>query len=149
MNILKIHFLDGRKILNNLLEVNYISSSIFSLRLLWLHTDEIDHISHLHTKISKRTLVLSFQFRLLAISSLTSHHFITFLNWQGRDLSIHKKLLESDITLYVGTHELELATRVNCAAHSGDLYRLKCLIEAGANPNNTNYDGRSALVRIN
>ncbi|GMN46089.1 hypothetical protein TIFTF001_015266 [Ficus carica] len=83
MNILKIHFLDGRNILNNLLE--------------------------------------------------------------GRDLSIHKKLLESDITLYVGTHELELATRVNCAAHSGDLYRVKRLIEAGANPNNTNYDGRSAL----
>ncbi|KAL5545186.1 hypothetical protein UlMin_008970, partial [Ulmus minor] len=81
--ILKIHFLDGRLILNNLLE--------------------------------------------------------------GKDFSIRKKLLESDITVYIGTHELELASRVNCAAHLGDLYRLKCLIGAGADPNNIDYDGRSAL----
>ncbi|KAL5555901.1 hypothetical protein UlMin_038137 [Ulmus minor] len=64
---------------------------------------------------------------------------------EGKDSSIQNKLLESDITLYIGTHELELATRVNCASHLGDLYRLKCLIGAGADPNNTDYDGRSAL----
>lgn len=63
-------------------------------------------------------------------------------------MSIRKKLLESDITLYIATHELELATRVNCAAYVGDLYRVKCLIEAGADPHVTDYDGRSALVKI-
>ncbi|KAL5545105.1 hypothetical protein UlMin_008889, partial [Ulmus minor] len=83
MEILKIYFLDGRIILNNLLE--------------------------------------------------------------GKDSSVRNKLLESEITVYIGTHELELATRVNCASHLGDLYRLKCLIGAGADPNNTDYDGRSAL----
>ncbi|XP_024018337.1 potassium channel KOR1 isoform X2 [Morus notabilis] len=64
---------------------------------------------------------------------------------EGKDASICKKLLESDITLYIGIHELELATRVNCAAHSGDLYRVKRLVEAGADLNKTDYDGRSAL----
>ncbi|PON79288.1 Voltage dependent potassium channel [Parasponia andersonii] len=64
---------------------------------------------------------------------------------EGKDVSIRKKLLESDITVYIGTHELELATRVNCAAYAGDLYRVRRLIEAGADPNNTDYDGRSAL----
>ncbi|XP_062118093.1 potassium channel SKOR-like isoform X2 [Humulus lupulus] len=64
---------------------------------------------------------------------------------EGKDLSIRKKLLESDITIYIGTHELELATRVNCAAYVGDLYRVKRMIEAGADPNNTDYDGRCAL----
>ena len=71
-----------------------------------------------------------------------------FLDLQGKDLSIRKKLMESDITLYIATHELELATRLNCAVHVGDLYRVKCLIEAGASPKDTDYDGRSALVQI-
>ncbi len=38
--------------------------------------------------------------------------------------------------------------RVNCAAYDGDIYRLKRLIRAGADPNKTDYDGRSPLVWI-
>ncbi|KAH7529250.1 hypothetical protein FEM48_Zijuj05G0164600 [Ziziphus jujuba var. spinosa] len=64
---------------------------------------------------------------------------------EGKDSTIRKKLLESDITLYIGIHELEFALRVNCAAYVGDLYRVKRLIGAGADPNKTDYDGRSPL----
>jgi len=56
--------------------------------------------------------------------------------------------LESDITLYIAQQESELAMRLNCAAYDGDIYRLKRLINAGANPNKTDYDGRSPLVWI-
>ncbi|KAA8541403.1 hypothetical protein F0562_025366 [Nyssa sinensis] len=64
---------------------------------------------------------------------------------EGKESNLRKKLLESDITLHIGKHESELATRLNCAAYDGDMYRLKCLIGAGADPNKTDYDGRSPL----
>lgn len=56
------------------------------------------------------------------------------------------KQLESDIKFHIGKQEAELALRVNSAAYHGDLYHLKRLIRAGADPNKTDYDGRSPLV---
>ncbi|XP_049393725.1 potassium channel SKOR-like [Solanum stenotomum] len=64
---------------------------------------------------------------------------------EGRESSLRSKILESDITLNIAKHESELAMRLNCAAHDGDLYRLSRLIGAGAEPNRTDYDGRSSL----
>ncbi|KAL3342537.1 hypothetical protein AABB24_026529 [Solanum stoloniferum] len=64
---------------------------------------------------------------------------------EGRESSLRSKILESDITLNIAKHESELAMRLNCAAHDGDLYRLSRLIGAGAEPNQTDYDGRSPL----
>ncbi|KAK6794848.1 hypothetical protein RDI58_008301 [Solanum bulbocastanum] len=64
---------------------------------------------------------------------------------KGRESSLRSKILESDITLNIAKHESELAMRLNCAAHDGDLYRLSRLIGAGAEPNKTDYDGRSPL----
>lgn len=58
------------------------------------------------------------------------------------------KQLESDITFHIGKQEAALALRVNSAAYYGDLLQLKGLIKAGADPKNTDYDGRSPLVRI-
>lgn len=55
-------------------------------------------------------------------------------------------MLESDISLSIVKHELELVMRLNCAAHEGDFYQLKRLIEAGADPSKRDYDGRSPLV---
>lgn len=55
--------------------------------------------------------------------------------------------MESDITFHIGKLESELALKVNRAAFDGDLYQLKGLIRAGADPNKTDYDGRSPLVR--
>ncbi|KAK9902460.1 hypothetical protein M0R45_001699 [Rubus argutus] len=55
------------------------------------------------------------------------------------------KQLESDITFHIGKQEAELALKVNSAAYHGDLYQLKGLIRAGADPNKTDYDGRSPL----
>ncbi|KAE9606094.1 putative potassium channel, voltage-dependent, EAG/ELK/ERG, ankyrin repeat-containing [Lupinus albus] len=55
------------------------------------------------------------------------------------------KQLESDITFHIGKQEAELALKVNSAAFHGDLYQLKGLIRAGADPNKTDYDGRSPL----
>lgn len=54
--------------------------------------------------------------------------------------------MDSDITLYISKHESELAMRLNCAAYDGDIYRLMHLIRSGANPNTTDYNGRSPLV---
>ncbi|RDX75537.1 Potassium channel SKOR, partial [Mucuna pruriens] len=81
--ILKIYFLDGRIVLNNLLEV--------------------------------------------------------------RDSSLQRKLLVSDFNLTIGNLETELATRMNCAAHDGHLDLVKRLISFGADPNKTDYDGRTPL----
>ncbi|KAK4750829.1 hypothetical protein SAY87_004311 [Trapa incisa] len=64
---------------------------------------------------------------------------------QGKDSNLRKKILESDISLLIVKHELELAMRVNCAAYDGDLYRLKRLVGAGSDPRMTDYNGRSPL----
>ncbi|XP_052183655.1 potassium channel SKOR-like isoform X3 [Diospyros lotus] len=63
----------------------------------------------------------------------------------GKESNLQNKLLESDITLNIAKHECELTMRLNCAAHDGDLYRLKRLIGAGADPNRSDYDRRSPL----
>ncbi|KAH0976075.1 hypothetical protein GBA52_017974 [Prunus armeniaca] len=65
---------------------------------------------------------------------------------EGKDLNTRNKLLESDIILYIGNHEMELIMKVNCAAYDGDYYRVKRLIGAGADPNKMDYDGRSPLL---
>lgn len=64
---------------------------------------------------------------------------------EGKESDLRLKQLESDITFHIGKHEAELALRVNSAAYHGDLYQLKGLVRAGADPNKTDYDGRSPL----
>ncbi|KAF2309141.1 hypothetical protein GH714_000792 [Hevea brasiliensis] len=64
---------------------------------------------------------------------------------EGKDANLRNELLESDVTLYIENSESILATRLNCAAYEGDFYQLKRLIGAGADPNKTDYDGRSPL----
>lgn len=68
--------------------------------------------------------------------------------FQGKDSNARVKQLESDITFHIGKQEAELALKVNSAAYNGDLYQLKGLIRTGADPNKTDYDGRSPLVRV-
>ncbi|CAJ1970874.1 unnamed protein product [Sphenostylis stenocarpa] len=63
---------------------------------------------------------------------------------EGKE-SFRGKQLESDITFHIGKQEAELALKVNSAAFHGDLHQLKGLIRAGADPNKTDYDGRSPL----
>ena len=53
--------------------------------------------------------------------------------------------MESDITFHVGKQEAELALTVNNVVFNRDLYQLKGLIRARADPNKTDYDGRSPL----
>ncbi|XP_073150825.1 potassium channel SKOR-like isoform X2 [Henckelia pumila] len=72
-------------------------------------------------------------------------HTITNNLLEGKESNIQKKILESDIKLQIGKHESELATRLNWAATDGDLHRLRHLVEAGADPSKTDYDGRSPL----
>lgn len=64
---------------------------------------------------------------------------------EGKDANLRNELLESDVILYIEKSESELAMRLNCAAFDGDYYRLKRLIEAGADPNKADYDRRSPL----
>eukprot|EP00257_Ricinus_communis_P028191 XP_025015605.1 potassium channel SKOR isoform X3 [Ricinus communis] len=64
---------------------------------------------------------------------------------EGKDSNLRNELLQSDVTLYIEKSELVLATRLNCATYDGDIYRLKRFIGAGADPNRTDYDGRSPL----
>ncbi|CAL5189896.1 unnamed protein product [Lathyrus oleraceus] len=63
---------------------------------------------------------------------------------EGKE-SIRGKQLESDITFHIGKLESELALKVNRAAFDGDMYQLKSLIRAGADPKKTDYDGRAPL----
>ncbi|GFY87630.1 STELAR K+ outward rectifier [Actinidia rufa] len=64
---------------------------------------------------------------------------------EGKVSNVRVKQLESDITFHIGKQEAELALRVNSAAYHGDLHQLKGLIRAGADPDKTDYDGRSPL----
>lgn len=64
---------------------------------------------------------------------------------EGKESNLRVRQLESDITFHIGRQEAELALRVNSASYHGDLYQLKSLIRAGADPNKTDYDGRSPL----
>ncbi|KAJ7964450.1 Potassium channel SKOR [Quillaja saponaria] len=64
---------------------------------------------------------------------------------EGKVLNLGVKHLESDITFHIAKQEAELSLKVNSAAYQGDLYQLKGLIRAGADPNKTDYDGRSPL----
>ncbi|MFQ6638916.1 hypothetical protein Gotur_015786 [Gossypium turneri] len=64
---------------------------------------------------------------------------------EGKESNLRVKQLESDISFHIGRQEAELALKVNCAAYNGDFYQLKSLIRAGADPNKTDYDGRSPL----
>ncbi|VVB09090.1 unnamed protein product [Arabis nemorensis] len=64
---------------------------------------------------------------------------------EGKDSNERIKKLESDVMIHIGKQEAELALKVNSAAFQGDFYQLKSLIRAGADPNKTDYDGRSPL----
>ncbi|KAK2994259.1 hypothetical protein RJ640_013158 [Escallonia rubra] len=64
---------------------------------------------------------------------------------EGKQSNVRMKQLDSDITLHIGKQEAELALRVNSSAYYGDIYQLKSLIRAGADPNKKDYDGRSPL----
>ncbi|PKA57201.1 Potassium channel KOR2 [Apostasia shenzhenica] len=64
---------------------------------------------------------------------------------KGKETDLRKKQLESDINYLITKQEAELALGVNSAAYHGDLFHLKGLINAGADPNKMDYDGRTAL----
>ncbi|KAI3890114.1 hypothetical protein MKW92_016373 [Papaver armeniacum] len=64
---------------------------------------------------------------------------------KGKDTDLRIKQMESDITYLIAKQDSELALGVNSAAYHGDLYHLKGLINAGANPSKIDYDGRTAL----
>ncbi|KAI9080052.1 hypothetical protein K1719_037985 [Acacia pycnantha] len=64
---------------------------------------------------------------------------------EGKDSSLQQKLLQSNFSLTLENREIEMVMRMNCAAYEGDIYFLKRLIESGADPNKTGYDGRSPL----
>lgn len=68
------------------------------------------------------------------------------LMWQGNDGKYNLKQVESDIASHIGKQESELALKVNNAAYHGDLYQIKNLLNAGADMNKTDYNGRSPLV---
>ncbi|CAI9113202.1 OLC1v1013772C3 [Oldenlandia corymbosa var. corymbosa] len=64
---------------------------------------------------------------------------------EGKSSTIDQIIRESKIILHIAKHESELAMKLNCAVHDGDLHRLQSFIGAGANPNATDYNGRSPL----
>ncbi|OVA15478.1 Cyclic nucleotide-binding domain [Macleaya cordata] len=64
---------------------------------------------------------------------------------KGKDTDLRIKQMESDITYLIAKQDSELALGVNSAAYHGDLYHLKGLINAGADPGKIDYNGRSAL----
>ncbi|KAF3337833.1 potassium channel KOR2-like protein [Carex littledalei] len=73
-----------------------------------------------------------------------SHQILSNL-LKGKETDIRIKQLESDITYLIAKQERELILTVNNAAYHGDLHHLKGLINAGADPSKSDYDGRTAL----
>lgn len=51
-----------------------------------------------------------------------------------------------DIKTHIGFQDAQLSLRVNISVYNGDLFELKSLIRAGADPNKKLFDGRSPLV---
>jgi ankyrin repeat protein len=66
---------------------------------------------------------------------------------QGKRTESKGNQLESNITYLIAKQEADQVIGVNNAAYHGDLFRLKGLIRAGADPSKPDYDGRTALVR--
>ncbi|XP_071901982.1 potassium channel SKOR-like isoform X2 [Coffea arabica] len=64
---------------------------------------------------------------------------------EGKESNIENIIKESKTTLHIAKHESELAMKLNCATYDGDLYRLRCFIGAGADPNMSDYNDRSPL----
>ncbi|THU58798.1 hypothetical protein C4D60_Mb03t18240 [Musa balbisiana] len=93
-------------------------------RLLRIEKQSLANISQLYFKDGNQMLV-------------------NLLKGKGSEPSI--KQLEPDIKYLISKQEAELALGVNSAAYHGDINRLKVLINAGADPNKTDYDGRTAL----
>nr|XP_009392582.2 PREDICTED: potassium channel KOR2-like isoform X2 [Musa acuminata subsp. malaccensis] len=93
-------------------------------RLLRIEKQSLANISQLYFKDGNQMLV-------------------NLLKGKGSELSI--KQLEPDIKYLISKQEAELALGVNSAAYHGDISRLQVLINAGADPNKTDYDGRTAL----
>ncbi|XP_047069365.1 potassium channel KOR2-like [Lolium rigidum] len=64
---------------------------------------------------------------------------------KGKRTESKGKQLESNITYLIAKQEADQVIGVNNAAYHGDLFRLKGLIRAGADPSKPDYDGRTAL----
>ncbi|CAI9272031.1 unnamed protein product [Lactuca saligna] len=64
---------------------------------------------------------------------------------EGKENDMHMKDMLRDIKTHIGFQDAQLALRVNISVYNGDLFELKSLIRAGANPNKTLFDGRSPL----
>lgn len=69
---------------------------------------------------------------------------VSYLQGKGREPRI--KQVETNIKCLIAKQEAELALGLNNAAYYGDMSRLQLLISAGADPNKTDYDGRTSLV---
>ncbi|CAE6201625.1 unnamed protein product [Arabidopsis arenosa] len=125
-----------------------------SVTLLGPHTSfgDISIICNISQPFTVRVCELCHLLRLdkqsfSSILEIYFHDGRTILNnlMEEKDSNERIKKLESDIVIHIGKQEAELALKVNSAAFQGDFYQLKSLIRSGADPNKTDYDGRSPL----
>ncbi|PWA84897.1 Ankyrin repeat-containing protein [Artemisia annua] len=65
--------------------------------------------------------------------------------YTGKEGNVHMKPMVAKIKAQIAMQEAHLALRVNSATYNGDLFQLRDLIQAGADPNIKNFDGRSPL----
>ncbi|CAH1436932.1 unnamed protein product [Lactuca virosa] len=64
---------------------------------------------------------------------------------EGKESDVHMKDMVRDIKTHIGFQDAQLSLRVNISVYNGDLFELKSLIRAGADPNKKLFDGRSPL----
>ncbi|KAL4577955.1 hypothetical protein LXL04_014070 [Taraxacum kok-saghyz] len=64
---------------------------------------------------------------------------------EGKESDVRMKDMVTDIKTHIGFQEAQIALRVNNSVYNGDLWQLKTLIRAGADPNAKFFDGRSPL----
>ncbi|KAL6652668.1 hypothetical protein ACP70R_011593 [Stipagrostis hirtigluma subsp. patula] len=128
----------SEEIISELLPYDIVGDVAVVCNIPQPHTVRVCELCSL-LRIDKQSLT-----SILQIYFKDSHQILSNL-LQGRKTESKGKQLESDITYLIARQEAELVLGVINAAYHGDLFRLKGLISAGADPSKPDYDGRTAL----
>ncbi|KAF8714844.1 hypothetical protein HU200_027378 [Digitaria exilis] len=128
----------SEEIISELLPYDIVGDVAVVCNVPQLHTVRVCELCSV-LRIDKQSLT-----SILQIYFKDSHQILSNL-LKGRTTGSKGKQLESDIAYLISRQEAELVLGVNNAAYHGDLFRLKGLISAGADPSKPDYDGRTAL----
>eukprot|EP00850_Spirogloea_muscicola_P016184 SM000129S26171 [mRNA] locus=s129:404788:409939:- [translate_table: standard] len=126
-NVVSTYFLDGRQLVENLLNVCSLPGCAAPLAAVWLHDCQSPASAP----------------RPFVMGCSDCCHSCTWQKVKGDATKL--STLASDIQIAMAQQEAELVmTTINCASR-GDTEQLRQLIKAGADPSKQDYDGRTSL----